>query len=139
MKIIVVGGGKIGETLVEQLAKEGHDLGFDAITSKRSLRKPKTGLTLWESMGTALPILCRSRQGCRSGSSDRRYQFGRAEYALLPGGKKLGARHTIARIRNPEYNDQLVFLREELGLSLSINPEAAAAGSCSGCSASPRR
>lgn len=41
--------------------------------------------------------------------------------------KKLGARHTIARVRKPEYNDQLVFMREELGLSMHINPEYAAA------------
>ena len=37
--------------------------------------------------------------------------------------KKIGARHTIARVRNPEYSQQLVFLREELGLSMVVNPE----------------
>ena len=41
--------------------------------------------------------------------------------------KKLGVRHTIARIRNPEYETQLRFMREELGLSMAINPEKAAA------------
>jgi len=41
--------------------------------------------------------------------------------------KKLGVKHTIARIRNPEYKEQLRFMREEMGLSMSINPERAAA------------
>ncbi|MDY4954170.1 MAG: Trk system potassium transporter TrkA, partial [Candidatus Onthomonas sp.] len=41
--------------------------------------------------------------------------------------KKLGVEHTIARVRNPEYEAQLRFMREDLGLSMSINPEKAAA------------
>ena len=41
--------------------------------------------------------------------------------------KKLGARHTIARVRNPDYADQLVLMKEELGLSMTVNPELAAA------------
>ena len=41
--------------------------------------------------------------------------------------KKLGCTHTIARVRNPEYAGQLVFLKDELGLSMVINPEATAA------------
>lgn len=41
--------------------------------------------------------------------------------------KKMGCRHTIARVRNPDYHRQLTFLKEELGLSMTINPEAAAA------------
>ena len=41
--------------------------------------------------------------------------------------RKLGCRSTIARVRNPAYDSQLRLLKEELGLSLSINPERAAA------------
>lgn len=40
---------------------------------------------------------------------------------------KLGAKHTIARVRDPEYTVQLDFLKDELGLSMAINPELAAA------------
>ena len=46
-------------------------------------------------------------------------------------GKKLGARHTIARVRSPEYISQIAFLKDELGLSMSVNPELAAAGEIS--------
>ena len=37
--------------------------------------------------------------------------------------KKIGTQHTIARIRNPEYEQQLHFMRDELGLSMIVNPE----------------
>ena len=41
--------------------------------------------------------------------------------------RKLGSAHTIARVRNPEYVEQIYFLKDELGLSMTINPERAAA------------
>ncbi|MBR5207862.1 MAG: Trk system potassium transporter TrkA, partial [Erysipelotrichaceae bacterium] len=41
--------------------------------------------------------------------------------------KKAGNCHTIARVRNPIYNKEISFIREELGLSMIINPEQAAA------------
>ena len=42
--------------------------------------------------------------------------------------RKMGALHTIARIRNPQYNDKgLNFIRQHLGLAMSINPELLAA------------
>ena len=41
--------------------------------------------------------------------------------------KKLGCQSTIARVRSPEYTDDIVQLREELGLSFAINPEEACA------------
>ena len=40
---------------------------------------------------------------------------------------KLGAKHTIARVRNPEYSEQLYALKHDPGLSIAVNPEKAAA------------
>lgn len=45
--------------------------------------------------------------------------------------KKLGAPHTIARVRSPEYGKTLLLMREDLGLSLTINPEMASAAEIS--------
>lgn len=39
----------------------------------------------------------------------------------------MGAKHTIARVRNPEYSAQMNFMRDELGISMMINPDFAAA------------
>lgn len=41
--------------------------------------------------------------------------------------KKAGNCHTIARIRNPEYHGEVDFIKEELGLSMYLNPERASA------------
>ena len=41
--------------------------------------------------------------------------------------KKMGAKYTIARVRNPEYSTNIRFVRDELGISLMINPESEAA------------
>lgn len=139
MKIIVVGGGKIGETLVEQLAKEGHDLVL--IDNQQTvIEETENRLDVMGIYGNGASHLVQIEAGVPKAdlliavtNSDE------LNMLCCLVAKKLGARHTIARIRNPEYNDQLVFLREELGLSLSINPRRPPRGSCSGCSASPRR
>ncbi|PWM25800.1 MAG: Trk system potassium transporter TrkA [Oscillospiraceae bacterium] len=128
MKIIVVGGGKIGETLVEQLAREGHDLVL-IDNQQRVIDETENRLDVMGVYGNGASHQVQMEAGVpradlliAATSSD--------ELNILCGlvAKKLGARHTIARVRNPEYSDQLVFLRDELGLSMSINPEAAAAG-----------
>ena len=41
--------------------------------------------------------------------------------------KKLGVRHAIARVRNPDYSKQMTFMRGEFGLSMAVNPEYDAA------------
>lgn len=46
---------------------------------------------------------------------------------MLSYSQKLGAAHTIARIRDPEYADELSMLKNELELDMVINPEKAAA------------
>ena len=37
--------------------------------------------------------------------------------------KKLGVKHTIARVRNPEYRSQILEMKDELGISMIVNPE----------------
>ena len=41
--------------------------------------------------------------------------------------KKMGTRHTIARVRNPDYSSQRDFMRNQLGFSMIVNPELEAA------------
>ena len=79
MRILVVGDGKVGHVLAEHLTREGHNVVIVDIDEEALQRSEDTldvmcikgngasltALKLWESMGTALPILCRSGQGCR--------------------------------------------------------------------------
>lgn len=123
MKIIIIGAGKIGTTLAENLSAESHDITvIDTI-------KPR----LEELVNT-----CDLMGVCGNGASyDVLLEAGANEADLVIActpadeinilacmvAKKLGAEHTIARVRNPEYEKQLHFMRDELGLSMVINPE----------------
>lgn len=128
MKIIIAGCGKIGITLVENLVNEGHevvalDSNPDAITDITNV---------YDAMG-----VCGSATDCDTlaeAGVEKADLFVAAtdadELNMLSCflARRMGAAHAIARIRKPEYNDQnLGFMRQQLDLSMSINPEQLAA------------
>ena len=127
LKIIVVGCGKVGATLVEQLSREGHDLTIidvnESIVSELSNTYEVLGLT-----GSGASYSLQQEAGVESADlmiavtdSD--------ELNLLccTLAKKAGNCATIARVRNPDYTVERRFLRQQLGLSMIINPELEAA------------
>ncbi len=124
MNIIVVGCGKIGETIIDNLIKEGHNITAVDSNSETINRI----CTVYDTMGVV-----GSGTDCNTlleSGADKADLFvaatGSDEFNMLSCylSKKLGAKNTVARIRNPEYNDQsLGFLRQNLDISLSINPE----------------
>ena len=130
MKIIVCGCGKIGTTLLSSLASEGHDL--VAIDKDPAAIAEVTNI--YDVIG-----VCGNGADCENledaGIRDTDLFIavtGSDELNMLAcflaGRMGAGRTHTIARIRNPEYNDSsLDFMRRELGLSLAINPELLAA------------
>ena len=76
MKIIVVGGGKIGETLVEQLAREGHDLVL-IDNQQRVIDETENRLDVMGVYGNgALPSGADGGRGAPGRSADRCDQFG---------------------------------------------------------------
>ena len=127
MKIIIVGCGKVGATLAEHLSLEGHDitvidhhwdklkylsdridmLGIEgngaSITTQREAGVHDADILIATTQSDELNLLC----------------------CLI--AKKAGNCQTIARIRDPEYFNEMQYIREELNLSLVINPEQAAA------------
>ena len=124
MKIIIVGCGKIGRTMVQSLTAEGHDL---LVIDKNPTVLNETA-DMFDVMG-----ICGNAVDC-----DTLTEAGVENTDILVAttdsdemnmltcflAKKLGTKHTIARIRNPEYNDQsLGLLRQHLDLSISLNPE----------------
>ncbi len=126
MRIIIVGVGKVGLALTQQLSTDHRVTVID-----RNEKIVENIINIYDVMGV-----------CGNGASYEVQQEAECEKAdLLIAttssdeinilaclvAKKLGVRHTIARIRNPEYEKQLRFMREELGLTMSINPEQAAA------------
>lgn len=123
MKIVVIGLGKVGLEVVEQLTAEGHALTVADIDAK----KVDTALGQFDIVGvvgSATDHTVLKEADC--GSADLVIALTANDEVNLTCclmSKKLGAKNTIARARKPEYNEGIHLIREDLGLSLCINPE----------------
>lgn len=127
MKVVVIGNGKIGSSLTSALVSEGHDV--TVIDSKeRNLRKIKN----------TLDVMCVEGNGATwEVQKDAGVAKADIVVAVTPYdelnilccliAKKLGADKTILRVRMPDYFTQMHHIREQLGLSMIINPELATA------------
>lgn len=127
MKILIIGDGKIGSVLAEQLSRENHavtliDHDGDALEQSNN----DLDVMVVEGDGASRAVQL------EAGAADADMVIactGADELNLLCCliAKKLGARHTIARVRNPMYVEELDLIKDDLGLSMTINPEAEAA------------
>lgn len=127
MRIVIVGDGKVGITLTEQLSKEGHDIVI-VDNNEEVLRDSVEQFDVLGVLGNGASL--NVQQEANVGASDLLIAATSGDEVNLLCcilGRKLGVKHTIARVRNPEYTQQLTFLKDELGLSMTINPERAAA------------
>lgn len=127
MKIVIVGDGKVGATLAEHLSKENHDV----VVIDRDTKVVDRLVNSYDVMGIYGNGASYDVQ-VEAGVQDARLFIAATssdELNILSClvAKKVGAHHTIARVRNPEYLKQLSFIKEELGLSMVVNPELDAA------------
>ncbi|MDL2215868.1 Trk system potassium transporter TrkA [Ruminococcaceae bacterium OttesenSCG-928-N02] len=127
MKIIVVGGGKVGTSLTELLTEADHSVTVvdtDAATVQDVTEEyDAIGIV---GNGASYSIL----EQAEVDQADVLVAATPTDEVNMVAcllAKKMGCANTIARIRNPEYNRQLRLLQEDLGLSLVINPELSAA------------
>ena len=127
MKIIIVGCGKVGTTLAEQLNRENHDIPLIDCDSE-ALQSISDSTDVMSVTGNGAVYQVQMEAGIKEAdlliattNSDELNML----CCLI--AKKAGNCHTIARIRNPEYSAEINYIREELNLSLAINPELAAA------------
>lgn len=128
MKIIIAGDGKVGLALTKLLLREGHDL--VVVDSNPQVLKMHVdqydAMTILGNAATMETL----RQAGVDGADVLIAATSTDELNLLCClvGKKMNNRlHTIARVRNPEYVEQLYAMREDFGLSMTINPEMSAA------------
>lgn len=128
MKIIIVGCGKVGYTLAQQLAQENeHDITMIDVNSDR-LHRVTDGIDAIGVVGDGVSPSTLLEAGIDS--ADLLIAVtGNDEKNLLSCviAKKAGHCQTIARIRNPLYNDEIDFLRKEMDIAMVINPERTAA------------
>lgn len=127
MQITLVGGGSVGVSLIGHLLSEGHDITV-IDTDSRVIEQISNAYDVIGYVGNGATFDVLRSVGIENcdlfiatADSD--------ELNLLCclAAHKLGAKNTIARVRNPEYASQLYELKNDFGLSMTINPERAAA------------
>lgn len=123
MRIVIVGDGKIGSALAEQLSREGHEITI-VDRSGTPLQRTVEDLDILSVEGNGATYATQIEAGVDEADLVIAVTA-QDELNLLCClvAKKIGARHTIARVRNPEYAGELSLISDDLGLSLSVNPE----------------
>lgn len=131
MKIVIIGDGKVGYKLAKQLSEENYDIVMIDSNAKK----------LKEAMNK-LDIFCITGDGV-SVEVQREADVPNADLLIACAStdelnmlscliaRRLGAKHTIARVRNPIYYQQIDILKEDLRLSMAVNPEVTVAGEIS--------
>ncbi len=127
MKFVVIGAGKIGETLSAQLVSEGH-----------SVTVIDNNPAAIQKMLNSQDLMCVEGNGA---TADTQIEAGIKKADVLIAttahdelnmlccivAKKLGIERSICRVRNPEYYNQIDLIKSDLGLAMTINPELTAA------------
>ncbi len=123
LQIIIVGCGKVGMTLVEQLSQEGHDITIidknaDIVQSMSSLHDVMGIVGNGASYSTQMEAGIESTDLIIAVTDSD-------ELNLLCCiiAKRVGDCAAIARVRTPDYSKEAGYLREKLGLTMIINPE----------------
>ena len=131
MNIVLVGVGRMGGEIAIRLADEGHDITVVDSDAERLEQIANTvdAMTL---LGNGADYSVLSEAGVADADLLIAVTNEDAVNMLCClSGKKLGVKNTVARVRTMEYFQQMVFLKDELGLSLVLNPEQAAAAEIS--------
>ena len=127
MNIVIVGGGTVGSAICTQLAAEGHNLTV-VDRDPRALDEATERLDVFGTVGNGAAIeTLREAGAARADLLIAVTSEDEINILCCAAAKKLGTRHTVARVRNPEYSELMQLLQSEMSLSLTINPELAAA------------
>lgn len=123
MRIIIMGCGNVGATLTEQLVQEGHDISVIDIDGKK-VQSVVNRCDVLGVVGNGASYGVLMEAGIED--ADLMIAVTQADEVNLLCcliAKKAGDCQTIARVRNPIYGREIGFIKEELGLSMVINPE----------------
>ena len=127
MNIIIVGAGKVGYTLAKYLSIDGDNI---IVIDKKdiALEHINNNLDVMCIKGNCTSLKVLDEAGIREADllisvtdSDE------LNMLCSLAAKKLGVKHTVARVRTPDYDEDITLLTEAVGIDLVINPEKAAA------------
>lgn len=123
MDITIIGAGRLGTNLAKSLCSEEHNITVvDKNKQKLEALVDQIDVQGIAGIGTHLDVLKESKVS----SADLVIAVTHSDennILVCLMAKKLGAKNTIARVRNPEYNMQFEFMRNELGISFMVNPD----------------
>ena len=127
MRIVIVGGGKLGHSLAQSLVNEGHDITI-VDRSEAAIQRNMDTLDAMFIKGSGVSSETLTEADVQNADIVIAATVG-DEINMLSclTAKKLGAQYAIARIRDPEYLSSLPFLQKELYIDYVINPERATA------------
>ncbi|MBQ7014150.1 MAG: Trk system potassium transporter TrkA [Oscillospiraceae bacterium] len=123
MNILIVGCGKAGSVLAQTMCSEGHDVTV-MDTDPEIVRTLVDHFDVQGICGNGLILKDLEEAGV--GNTNiiiAMTESDEINILCCLMARKSGARHSIARVRNPAYAEQLIFMREELGVSMMVNPE----------------
>ena len=127
MNIIIVGSGKVGRALTRQLSRENHDV----VVIDKDPQVVEDLINAFDVNGICGNGACYDIQ--KQAGVDKAdllvsvTQTDELNILCCMVAKKMGCRHSIARVRTPEYSKQLDFMRTGFGISMLVNPEYLAA------------
>lgn len=127
MKIIIVGIGKIGRIVTEYLANEGHDIvvvDIDAAVVQEAVDTYDVRGVVGNGANYDIQVQAEAE---RTDALIAVTESDELNLLCCLVAQKNGVKHTIARVRNPEYGKQIDFMHDDLGLNMIINPELEAA------------
>ena len=123
MKIMIAGVGKLGQYLARELASDGNEVtivDYKPFDNKEVVNNEE----VYYVNGNALDSTVLNDAGA-STTDILISVMDKDEKNIMCSflGKKLGVKRTIARVRTPEYSSSMNLLKEDIGLSMLINPE----------------
>lgn len=127
MRFIIIGNGKVGFSLAEQLIKENHDITM-VDQDEANLARATETLDLMGIRGNGVSPETLSLAGAKDADMIIAVtNLDEVNMVCCRMAKNLGAGTTVARIRNPEYATAHHMLRRDMGIDIIINPEFATA------------
>ena len=123
MNVIIVGLGKLGITMTKQLVSEGHSITVVDTNNEKltSVVDTYDVMGVWGNGATCDTLeaagAAKAKLIIAATASDE------MNILCCLIANKMGTENTIARVRNPDYANQMQFLRNELGLNMIVNPE----------------
>ncbi len=126
MKIVIIGAGKVGMTLSQELMKEGHTI--TVLDQNEDALEALNPLDLLVVEGNGLNLEAQIEAGCAE--ADLVIAALATDEQNLTAcliAKKLGAKNTVARVRTPDYIDAVRLIQDDINLRMMLNPELASA------------